>query len=303
MRSALLLIPLLFLPVLAVASGQGPAAPLDDAALLGAGFLDGHPDMKFRQWGMDALQRGDAEAAMDNFRKAARYADKPAQGLLGEMYWYGVKRAADPVMAFAWMDVAAERGYPLMLELRDKYWAALPLEQHDIARAQALRLRDEYGDAAARPRLAAELQRGKRAMTGSRTLTVQQRRHRLHGWRREPNHQSRPPLRSHVLGSRPLSALAGRELDENTSRHRGSRPADPDATSSGNRGQAITQGAGSKPAPCITQYSVRSGAPAGGGVYWYSQVSVRVLPPLRRYRRMSICSLLPSGGTRSNIAR
>lgn len=169
MRSALLLIPLLFLPVLAVASGQGPAAPLDDAALLGAGFLDGHPDMKFRQWGMDALQRGDAEAAMDNFRKAARYADKPAQGLLGEMYWYGVKRAADPVMAFAWMDVAAERGYPLMLELRDKYWAALPLEQHDVARAQALRLRDEYGDAAARPRLAAELQRGKRAMTGSRT--------------------------------------------------------------------------------------------------------------------------------------
>ncbi len=52
-----------------------------------------------------------------------------------------------------------------------------------------------------------------------------------------------------------------------------------------------------------SQYSVRSGAPAGGGVYWYSQVSVRVLPPLRRNRRISICSVLPSGGTRSNIAR
>lgn len=168
MRSALLLLPLLFLSGLATASGQA-AAPQDDAALLGAGFLDGHPDMKFRQWGMDALHRGDAEAAMDNFRKAARYADKPAQGLLGEMYWYGVQRAADPVMAYAWMDVASERGYPLMLELRDRFWAALPLEQQEAARAQALRLREEYGDEVARPRLAAELQRGRRAMSGSRT--------------------------------------------------------------------------------------------------------------------------------------
>ncbi len=51
------------------------------------------------------------------------------------------------------------------------------------------------------------------------------------------------------------------------------------------------------------QYSVRSGAPFGGGLYWYSQVSVRVLPPLRRYRRMSIWSVESSGGTRSNMAR
>ncbi len=51
----------------------------------------------------------------------------------------------------------------------------------------------------------------------------------------------------------------------------------------------------------IDQYSVRCST--GGGLYWYSQVSVRVLPPLRRYRRMSICCVPSSGGTRSNMAR
>ena len=47
-------------------------------------------------------------------------------------------------------------------------------------------------------------------------------------------------------------------------------------------------GCGFFPDTHTDQYSVRSGAPFGGGLYWYSQVSVRVLPPLRRYRRMSI---------------
>ena len=66
----------------------------------------------------------------------------------------------------------------------------------------------------------------------------------------------------------------------------------------------IQQVQGCKPCkPHPSQYSVRSGAPFGGGLYWYSQVSVSVLPPLRRYRRMSIWSVESSGGTRSNMAR
>lgn len=143
--------------------------PQEDGPLLNAGFLDGHPDMMYRQWGVNALHRGEVDSAMENFRLSARYADKPAQGYLAEMYWFGVERPADRVMAFAWMDVAAERGYPLFVELRDQYWAALPLEQQEAARTQARQLAAEYGDAVAKPRIAAVLSRGLRAMTGSRT--------------------------------------------------------------------------------------------------------------------------------------
>ncbi|HEL3180064.1 TPA: sel1 repeat family protein [Stenotrophomonas maltophilia] len=168
MRRTLLLLALLsaHLPTLAA---ERPASPEEDATLINAGFLDSHPDIMYRQWGVGALHRNDVKAAMDHFRRAARYADKPAQGYLGEMYWFGVDQPRDPVMAFAWMDVAAERGYPLFAELRDEYWATLPLEQHQAARAQAQALRAEYGDAVARPRMADVLRKGRREMTGSRT--------------------------------------------------------------------------------------------------------------------------------------
>ncbi|MNV17523.1 hypothetical protein D3C71_1083130 [compost metagenome] len=162
------LLPLLLLPLcLPVIAAETP--PQEDQTLLNAGFLDSHPDMMYRQWGVNALHRGEVDKAMENFRFSARYADKPAQGYLGEMYWFGVERPADKVMAFAWMDVAAERGYPLFVELRDQYWAALPLELHEAARAQARLLAAEYGDAVAKPRIAAVLTQGRRAMTGSRT--------------------------------------------------------------------------------------------------------------------------------------
>ena len=164
----LLLAPLLML-TLSLPAQAAVAPPEGDSTLLNAGFLDNHPDMMYRQWGVNALHRGEVDKAMENFRLSARYADKPAQGYLGEMYWFGVERPADKVMAYAWMSVAAERGYPLFVELRDQYWAALPLEQHDSAREQARLLAAEYGDAVAKPRIAQVLTKGLRAMSGSRT--------------------------------------------------------------------------------------------------------------------------------------
>lgn len=112
MRSTLLLLPLLLLPLGPPAFAADRPPVEQDPTLLGAGFMDNHPDMMYRQWGVNALHRNDVKGAMDNFRLAARYADKPAQGYLGELYWYGVNQPRDPLMAFAWMDVAAERGYP-----------------------------------------------------------------------------------------------------------------------------------------------------------------------------------------------
>lgn len=159
---------LLFCPLPLFA--QSGSSSLDmGSTVVGAGFMDSHPDMMYRQWGVASLHRGDPKGAMENFRLSARYADKPSQGYLGEMHWFGVEMPSDPVMAFAWMDVAAERGYPLFVDLRNQYWASLPLEQHAVARARASELRAEYGDEVAKPRIAAVLNRGRRAMTGSRT--------------------------------------------------------------------------------------------------------------------------------------
>ncbi|MEK0267391.1 hypothetical protein QT383_15675 [Stenotrophomonas rhizophila] len=104
---------LLFCPLPLFA--QSGSSSLDmGSTVVGAGFMDSHPDMMYRQWGVASLHRGDPKGAMENFRLSARYADKPSQGYLGEMYWFGVEMPSDPVMAFAWMDVAAERGYPLL---------------------------------------------------------------------------------------------------------------------------------------------------------------------------------------------
>lgn len=149
-------------------------APAQESAeirqdVLNGGFLDYHPDMANHNRGMQALRAGDAPGAMEYFRRAARYADKASQGTLGEMYWYGVNMPADHVKAFLWMELAAERDYPTFVELRDRYRAALNPAQWQQAQAQRQALWDEYADEVALPRIAKELQRGQRAMTGSRT--------------------------------------------------------------------------------------------------------------------------------------
>ena len=148
---------------------QRAAAGEVPETLINGGFLDYHPDMANRGRGMQFLKDGSAEKAMEAFRRGARYADKPSQGLLGEMYWYGVDMPRDPVQAYLWMDLAAERGYPLFMELRDRYRATLTAGQLAQAEAGKPALWAEYADDVAMPRLAAELVRGKRSMTGSRT--------------------------------------------------------------------------------------------------------------------------------------
>src|SRR3546814_332787 len=70
------------------------------------------------------------------------------------------------------MDLAAERGYAGFLGLRERYWSALD----EAGRARALEAGQEvyahYGDAAAKPRIAVALRRGRREMTGSRNGMV-----------------------------------------------------------------------------------------------------------------------------------
>jgi hypothetical protein len=131
-------------------------------------FLKHHPDLRYRFLGLREYDRGDHQRAMDRFLIAARWADKPSQAMIAQMYYLGRGVLRDPVQAYIWMDLAAERGSARMVMERERYWVQLDASQ----RARVLELGPEvyarYGDEAAGPRLARVLERGRRAMTGGR---------------------------------------------------------------------------------------------------------------------------------------
>lgn len=154
-----------------LAAGQDTTAPdpAKDPMLLSGGFLSGHPDLRYRMHGQAEIEKGRLDDAFSFFRRAAWYGDKASQGMVAEMLWNGQGTARDRALAYAWMDLAAERGYYGFALLRERYWDALTEEE----RARALELGTEvyaqYGDAAAEPRLATALRRARRSGTGSRT--------------------------------------------------------------------------------------------------------------------------------------
>lgn len=130
-------------------------------------FLNAHPDMKYRQEGWEAYQAGDQVLAMERFRKASRYADKASQAMVAEMLWKGLGVTADPSMAYAWADLAAERGYPQFLRLREQYWRGLDPAQRERAARDGQTLLAEYADAVARPRMAEFMKKARQRMRRS----------------------------------------------------------------------------------------------------------------------------------------
>lgn len=158
---------------LAMAFGTAAAAPPPDPTadpeMVAAGFLSSHPDLRYRIAGVDAMSKGKAEDAFRYFMRAAYYADKPSQGMVAEMYWAGQGVEQDRALGYAWMDLAAQRGYRPFVIHRERYWDAMD----EATRARALELGEsvyaKYGDAAAQPRIAGVLRRARREVTGSRT--------------------------------------------------------------------------------------------------------------------------------------
>ena len=55
-------------------------------------FMQGHPDLMWRMRGRAAYAKGEYAYARDCFERAARFADKPSQAMLGEMHWNGDQR-------------------------------------------------------------------------------------------------------------------------------------------------------------------------------------------------------------------
>ena len=149
------------------AASPAPPDPTRDPVMLTAGFLNSHPDLRFRLLGLEKFREGEHEQALGYFQRASYYADKPSQGMVAEMLWDGRGVARDPALAYVWMDLAAERGYEGFLALRERYWAALDPAQRARAIEEGQALYARYGDEAAQPRMATLLRRERLKMTGS----------------------------------------------------------------------------------------------------------------------------------------
>lgn len=154
----------------AVAAGEVDATidREDQKVMSSETFLDAHPDIKFRTEGWVAYEAGRYEDALANFRRAAGYADKLSQAMLAEMSWHGRGTPVDRAIAYAWADLAAERGYPQFVALREQYWADLTEAQRARAIEEGRDLLATYGDAVARERMADHLRRARRYMISGR---------------------------------------------------------------------------------------------------------------------------------------
>lgn len=152
------------------ALGRPLAQPTPE--VIAAGFMNAHPDLLFRSRGLARYNAGDYEAARVRFLRAARYADKPSQGMLAEMYWNGEGVQRDRALGYAWMDLAAERQWRPFLTLRERYWAALSPSEQSRALSEGQSLYAVYGDDVAKPRKARVLRRERRDIVGSRTGAV-----------------------------------------------------------------------------------------------------------------------------------
>ncbi len=157
----------------AATAGEKAAAPLQDQqsqkvlTAMGRSSTWGHPDEYGEFTGMQRYATGNYKAAMKYFLIGARYADKLSQLSIGLMYLNGEGVRKDPVTAFAWIAIAAERKYPQFLATRDAVWAKLDAQQREQARSKVEELYPEYGDTTAKRRMTLVLRWNHSQMTGS----------------------------------------------------------------------------------------------------------------------------------------
>jgi tetratricopeptide (TPR) repeat protein len=146
-----------------------PQDPMADPWIAEAGFDAAHPELRERAKGMQAYRRGDYETALRYFRRAAYHADKASQGMVAEMLWHGSGVQRDRALAYAWMDLAAERGYRTLAIKREQYWNSLDQDERRRALEEGVDLYTRYGDDVALSRYATRLRIERSRATGSRT--------------------------------------------------------------------------------------------------------------------------------------
>lgn len=137
-----------------------------ETALLQA---SGHPNELNRWHGIWNYDNGREEEALKYFQRAAAYGDKLSQHFLALMYWNGDGVDRDPVQAYVWADLAAERGNsPELIKVRERIWHELTPAQQARSLEVGQSYYDRYGDEVAQRRNDKEIRRFARTQTGSR---------------------------------------------------------------------------------------------------------------------------------------
>jgi hypothetical protein len=114
-------------------------------------------------------QNGNHAQAFEDYEESAHWGNKLSQFNLGTMYYNGVHVSRDPARAWAWVKLAAERGYQQLIDMEQAIWSELDATDRDRAeRILERELLPEYGDAAALPRMERFVNRRYRSATGSR---------------------------------------------------------------------------------------------------------------------------------------
>lgn len=129
-----------------------------------------HPDLYGMTVGIRRYAHRQFHEALKYFEIGAYYADKLSQLSIGLMYLNGEGVPKDSARAWAWLDLAAERGYPDFVATRDRVRSQLSADEVAKARAVRAELESRYGDAVAKHRMEIQLRvRLMDAFTGSRT--------------------------------------------------------------------------------------------------------------------------------------
>lgn len=154
------------------ALAQRPVSIVGSQIMQGSDYLHYHRDLKYRLDGLAHLDNAELPQAHAAFVKASRYADKPSQAMVAQMYWRGDGVARDRALAYAWMDLAAERGYPSFVAFRETYWAQLTPAERSAAVERGRAVFADHADAVAKPRLEHLLRKKRTTFTDSRVGVV-----------------------------------------------------------------------------------------------------------------------------------
>lgn len=129
------------------------AAGLDPSVLASSGYLEAHPDVHWRELALERYRKRNYVEAFGLFQRASRYADKSSQAMVAEMLWEGQGTPANHALAYAWMDLAAEREYPQLVAWRERYWHQLTTDEQRRALEVGKAIYAEYRDSVVKPRL------------------------------------------------------------------------------------------------------------------------------------------------------
>lgn len=148
--------------------GSGFSAGLMSDANLNTPEVEGRPGWKFFELGSLAFKKGDYSHAIGMFKVASSWAYKPAEYDLGLMYFNGDGVPVDRPLGAAWMVLAAERGDPRYIRMRDQMVTVLTDAQFSETDKLWAELRKTYGDKVALRRAEAQWAFVKSQMTGTR---------------------------------------------------------------------------------------------------------------------------------------